>query len=54
MSLKDLLSNAVKIAVDTTFNVIINDELKEMSYLELGTFLVSNSNEIERIEVVFK
>lgn len=54
MELKDLLSNAVKMATDTTFTVIINNDLKEMTYLELGTLLVSNSELIERIEVVFK
>lgn len=54
MSLKDILGGAMKVAIDTTFTVIIDGISEIMTYFELGLYLVNNSNEIERIEVILK
>ena len=54
MNLGNILSEALKLSTDTKFKVVINNDFKEMTYLELGMYLVSNSEQIERIEVIIK
>ena len=58
---KDLLMNAVSAGSKAKFNVVIlgNDsdgdeqvkEAKELNYIELGTYLVSNEQNIERVRI---
>jgi len=54
MEFKDILNQAFKISTNIVYKVIINGILKEMSYMELGLFLTTNSNNIEKIEITIK
>ena len=56
MGFKDLLMNAVSAGSNAKFNVVIlpndyNGEEKgtEMNYIQLGTYLVSNEQNIESV-----
>ena len=50
-----MLKEAIKLATDIKFFVQINsEEIKELTYLELGFYLTTNSNEIEKIIVIEK
>ena len=52
MGLKDMLEKAVKVSAGIKFFVQINDEeIREVSYIELGTYLVSNANDIEKVHI---
>lgn len=49
------IKEAMKIATDIKFFVRIGfEEVKEMTYLELGTYLTTNSTEIEVIQIIEK
>lgn len=56
--IKDLLGKAYTIGNDAEFNVHINsDESTEssiMSYIELGTFLITNTSRIETVDIKLK
>lgn len=54
MELKDILNESFKIATTITYKVIINGILKEITYMELGLFLTTNSNKIDKIEITLK
>ena len=54
MGFKDLLMNAVSAGSNAKFDVVIlgeeiSGEEKEMNYIELGTYLVSNEQKIESV-----
>jgi len=50
-----MLEKAIKLATDIKFFVKIDSqEIKELSYLELGFFLTTNSNDIEQVNIVLK
>ena len=56
MGLKDMIQKAVNIGSESKFNVVIlpndyNGEEKgtEMNYIQLGTYLVSNEQNIESV-----
>jgi len=55
MEFKDILGHAFDLATQQIFTVhfISNDnrENKQMTYMELGMFLVSNSSKVIRIDV---
>lgn len=51
---KDILGNALKISTDLKYNVIIDNELEEMTYMELGLFLTTNSARIDKIEITLR
>ena len=56
--LETLLGEAYNIAKDAEFNVHINSdeetESRILTYIELGTFLITNSNKIETIDIKLK
>jgi len=54
MEFKDILNQAFKISTDIKYQVVINDILKEMSYMELGLFLTTNSEKIDKIQITIK
>ena len=54
MEFKDILNNAFNIATNLKYKVIINKILKEMTYMELGLFITTNSEKIEKIEIILK
>jgi len=49
-----MLNKALKITTILKYKVIIDNELKEMNYMELGLFLTTNSNNIDIIEITTK
>ena len=50
MRFKDVIQNAVNIGSETKFIVYVGDEeAKEWSYIQLGTYLVSNALNIESV-----
>ena len=51
---KDILGNAFNLANNLKYAVIIDNELKEMTYMELGLFITSNPNKIEKIEITLR
>ena len=55
MEFKDILGHAFDLAMQKVFTVHFvsngNRENKQMTYMELGMFLVSNSGKIIRIDV---
>lgn len=54
MENNDILSQAFNLANNLKFTVIIDNDLKEMTYMELGLFITSNPNKIEKIEITLK
>jgi len=54
MDITELLGNALKISTNLKYKVIIDNELKEMTYMELGLFLTTNSEKIDKIEIIMK
>ena len=57
MGLKDMLEKAIKVSAEIKFNVVILEQCtdysveKEMNYLELGTYLVSNGHNIASVVI---
>lgn len=52
MDINEMLTKAMGIASSVKYFVKIGpDELKEMSYLELGIFITTNADNIETIEI---
>ena len=50
MGFKDIIQNAVNVGSETKFIVYVGDEdAIEWSYIQLGTFLVSNASNIESV-----
>ena len=54
MEFKDILNEAFKLSTNIKYKVILNGILKEMTYMELGLFLTTNSEKIERIEITLR
>jgi len=54
MDINELLGKAINISLEIKFNVIINDILKELNYMELGLFLNTNNENIDKIEITLK
>ena len=54
MDITELLGNALKVSVNVNYKVVLGDEIKEMTYLELGMFLVNNAKEIEKIKIIMR
>ena len=54
MEFKDILNQAFKISTNIKYKVIINGILKEMTYMELGLFLTTNFENIDKIEITMK
>ncbi len=60
-NIKDLFGKAFKISLKAKFKIrvydghgfIIEDE-KELTYLELGTYLISNKSEIEHVHIFLR
>jgi len=52
MGIKEMLGKAFNLSTEWKFFVKIDDnEIKEMTYLELGLFLTSNVDKIEAIYI---
>jgi len=52
MGLEELLGKAFNIGISSKFFVEIgSEEIREMTYVELGTFLITNINNIETIKI---
>lgn len=50
-----MLEEAINLANNIKFFVQINsEEIEELTYLELGFYLTTNSNEIEKVHVILK
>lgn len=50
-----MLEKAINLATNIKFFVKIDsEEIKELSYLELGFLLTTNSNEIKEVHILFK
>jgi hypothetical protein len=54
MDIKEMLKKSFNISMEKTYKVLVEGELKEITYMELGLFLVNNSEEIDRIEIIMK
>ena len=54
MEFKDILNQAFKVSTNIKYKVILDGILKEMSYMELGLFLTTNSTKIDKIKIIMK
>ena len=54
MEFKDILGDAFNLANNLRYTVIIDNELKEMTYMELGLFITTNSKNIEKIVITLR
>lgn len=55
MGFKDMIQNAVNIGSESKFSVQIGDnEPSELNYIQLGTYLVSNVQDIESIKIILR
>lgn len=52
--INDLLQEAIKVGINIKYKVIINELVEKMTYIQLGTYLVSCSNNIKEIEIKLK
>lgn len=53
MDMEDILSKAFQMSNEWKFFVQINSqEIKELTYLELGIFLTTNSSNIEKVHII--
>ena len=54
-NIKDLLEGSLKIATNVNFFVKINKEKSEqMTYLKLGTFLITNAEKIKIVTIILE
>ena len=54
-NIKDLLEGAMNIATNVNFFVRINNEIvEEMTYLKLGTFLITNAKKIKTVKIILE
>jgi len=50
-----MLERAINLATDIKFFVKVNsEEIKELTYLELGFLLTTKSNEIKEVHILLK
>lgn len=54
MDITEILGKALKISTNLKYKVIIDKEIKEMTYLELGLLITSNSKNIDKIEITMR
>jgi len=55
MEFKDIIQNAINIGSESKFIVQINDDKSsKLNYIQLGTYLVSNVENIEIIKITTK
>ena len=55
MTFKEMIQNAVNIGSESKFMVQVDsEEIQELSYIQLGTYLVSNQGSIERVHIILK
>jgi len=53
-NINEMLQSAIKIGNNVKYIVDIDGIYEQMTYIELGTFLVSNSNNIKEIQIILK
>ena len=55
MGFKEVIQNAINIGSESKFYVQIgNDEIDELNYIQLGSYLVSNVENIKFVKIVIK
>ena len=52
--MEDLIKTAIKIGSESKYIVYINEIPEEMTYLQLGTYLISNHENIDSIKIYLK
>lgn len=55
MGFKDIIQGAVNLASESKFIVQIGgNEPTELNYIQLGTYLVSNAQDIESVKIILR
>ena len=52
--INDMLQTAIKIGTNVKYNVVIDGIIEQMTYIQLGTYLISNADSIKEIEIKLK
>ena len=52
--INDMLQEAIKIGSNVKYKVVIDELAEEMTYIELGTYLISCADNIKEIEIKLK
>lgn len=52
--INDILQEAIKIGTSVKYRVVIDELVEEMTYIQLGTYLVSCASSIKEIEIKLK
>lgn len=52
--INDMLQEAIKIGTNVKYKVVIGQSVEEMTYIQLGTYLVSCANNIKEVEIKLK
>ena len=53
-NINDMLQEAIKIGTNVKYRVVVNRLVEKMTYIELGTYLVSCANNIKEVEIKLK
>lgn len=53
-SIYDILKEAVKVGTNTKYTVVIDGISEQMTYIKLGTYLISITDNIKEIEIKLK
>ena len=52
--MEDLIKEAIKIGIKSKYIVYIDEIPEEMTYIQLGTYLISNQENINKINIILK
>ena len=52
--MKEMIEKAVQMGSVAKFRVSIGFEIREMNYIELGTYLVTNEQKIDEVNIILK
>jgi len=52
--INEMLQTAIKIGTNVEYTVVINGIHEQMTYIQLGTYLISNANNIKEVEIKLK
>jgi len=52
--INDMLQEAIKIGTNVKYRVVVDELVEEMTYIQLGTYLVSCADNIKEVEIKLK
>ena len=52
--MEDIFSKALKMGQDASYEVVVNDVQVTMTYIQLGTLLMTQEKKIKKVEITLK